>query len=348
MNHRLRTFLLAAGGFLAALVIAAIIATYVVLQPDRFTSLLQARAKAVGLSLTLASPATPTLWPKPALELDGVTVRGPDGGTPLVVASRGKLVLPWRTLMGRDTSISRLEVEGARIDIDAVAAYLDTLPKPTSMAGATLPTIDAGFRISRGTLLRGNRLVLSDIEADAGRLASGRRFSLSLAADTADGQPYQLVLATLPTLHDGTLALEDVALDIASPDHFEAKLKGTATWRGAADIGATLAGTLAREHETPYTLMLNVTPANQEDPLYVALKLDGESGHADLRVPPIGLADWWSGVQAGHSPALPPVLGSADIQALDAGGVQVKGLRIRATPNVPVSASTSATTGRTP
>ncbi|MGN6479390.1 membrane assembly protein AsmA [Luteibacter sp.] len=346
--NRLRTFLLAAGGFLAALIIAAIIATYVVLQPDRFTSLLQARAKAVGLSLTLSSPATPTLWPKPALELDGVTVRGPNGGTPLIVASRGKLVLPWRTLMGRDTSISRLEVEGARIDIDAVAAYLDTLPERSSTAGATLPTIDAGFRISRGTLLRGNRLLLSDVEADAGRLASGRRFSLSLAADTADGHPYQLVLATLPILRAGVLSLDDVTLDIASPNNFETNLKGSATWRGGADVGASLAGRLVRGQGAPYTVALNVTPANQEDPLYVALKVDGESGHADLRVPPIALADWWAGMQAGGPPALPPMLGSADVQAVDAAGVQVKGLRIRATPNVPVSASTTGTSGAGP
>jgi hypothetical protein len=342
MNHRLRTFLLAAGGFLAALAIAAVIATYVVLQPDRFTSLLQARAKAVGLQLSLASPATPTIWPKPALELDGVTVRGANGGAPLIVASRGKLVLPWRTLMGRDTSISRLEIEGARIDLDAVSAYLDTLPRRPSMAGATLPTIDAGFRISRGTLLRGNRLVLSNVEAEAGRLASGRRFSLSLAASTADGSPYQVMLATLPTLRDGLLTLEDVALDIASPEHFEAKLKGDATWRGGADVGASLSGKLTRANASPFDVALNVTPANQEDPLYVAMKLDGDAGHADLRVPPLALADWWAGMQGGAAPALPPLLGSADVQSVDAGGVHVEGLHIRATPNVPVSASTAA------
>ncbi|UPG89046.1 membrane assembly protein AsmA [Luteibacter aegosomaticola] len=345
--NRLRTFLLAAGGFLAALVIAAIIATYVVLQPDRFTSLLQARANAVGLSLTLASPATPTLWPKPALELDGVTVRGPTGGTPLIVASRGKLVLPWRTLMGRDTSISRLEVEGARIDIDAVSTYLDTLPKRASTAGATLPTIDAGFRITRGTLLRGNRLVLSDVEADAGRLASGRRFNVSLAASTADGQPYQLVLATLPTLHDGVLTLGDVTLDASSRTHFDTRLNGAATWRGGADVGASLTGTLTRPNAPPYAMKLDVTPANQEDPLYVALKLDGDAGHADLRVPPIALADWWSAMQAGGAPALPPVLGSADVQTIDAGSLQIQGLRVRATPNVPVPASSTGAAGGT-
>ncbi|QWT20542.1 hypothetical protein KPL74_00685 [Bacillus sp. NP157] len=348
INQRLRTFLFATGGFVAALVVALVIAMYVVLQPDRFTSLLQAQARSIGLSVTLASPATPTLWPKPALELEGLTVRGRDGGTPLIVATRGKLVLPWRTLFGRDTRISRLEVEGARIDLDAVSAYLDTLPKRPATAGATLPTIDAGFRISRGTLLRGNRLLLSNVEVDAGALASGRHAMLSLAADTADGSPYQVVLAAVPTLQGGVLTLSDVALDVASRDRFESKLKGEATWRGGADIGASLSGQLARDKLAPYDMVLTVTPANQEDPLYVAVKLDGETDHADVRVPPLALADWWTGVQAGGSATLPPLLGSLDVNAINAGSVQVKGLRIRATPNVPVSASTSARPGTAP
>ncbi|QDE40581.1 membrane assembly protein AsmA [Luteibacter pinisoli] len=348
MKLRWRTFLLAAGGFVTALVIALVIATYVILQPDRFTSLLQAQARAAGLSLSLASPATPTIWPKPGLELEGVTVRGPHGGTPLIVAARGKLVLPWRTLMGRDTSISRLEVEGARIDVDAVSAYLDTLPRRSTTEGATLPTIDAGFRITRGTLLRGNRLILSDVEVDAGRLASGRRFSLSLAANTADGSPYQIVLATLPTLRDGVLTLEDVSLDVASDAHFDASLRGNATWRGAADMGASLAGKLNRPASPPFDMVLNVTPANQDDPLYIGLKLDGDAGHADLRVPPIALADWWAALQASGAPTLPPLLGSADVQALDIGGVQVKGLRVRATPNVAVPSSAASAAGASP
>lgn len=350
MNPRLRIVLLAAGGFVAALLVAAIIATYVVLQPERFTSLLQARAEAAGLQLTLASPATPTLWPKPALELDGVTLRTSQGGTPLIVAARGKLVLPWRTLMGRDTRISRLEVDGARIDVDAVSAYLDSLPPRPATAGATLPAIDAGFRISRGTLLRGNRLVLSNVDIDAGRLANGRRFTLSMSAKTADETPYQIDLSTVPQLSEGVLSLGDMSLTAASDDHFETKLTGTARWRGGADVGATLTGTLERPSVPPYQLALSVTPANQEDPLYVSLKVDGEKDHADMRVPPLALAQWWAGLQSSGSPGLPPLLGSADIDSVDTGKVQIKGLHIRATPNVPVPApaSTSAGTGSAP
>jgi AsmA protein len=345
MNRRLRIGLYAAGGTIVVLVLAAFIATYVVLQPERFTALLQSRASAAGLDLTLASPASPTLWPKPALELEGLTLRAEGAGTPMIVASRGKLVLPWRTLTGGGTRISRLEVEGARIDLNAVSAYLDTLPSRPSTAGAILPTIDAGFRVTRGTLTRGNQLFLSNVDIDAGRLANGRPFNLALAASTAGDSPYTLELETTPRLSRGVLTLDDLALEVASKPTFSTTLRGSATWRGGADVGASLAGRMTRASGTPYDIVLDVTPANQQDPLYIAIKLDGDNDHTDLRIPPIAFAEWWGGINAGGSPTLPPLLGTVDAKALDAGPVHVKGLRIRATPSVPAPAASSATAG---
>lgn len=340
MNRRLRIGLYALGGFLALLFAVALIATYVVLQPERFTALLQSRARAAGLELTLSSPAAPTLWPTPALELDGLTLRSDVSGTPLIAASRGKLVLPWRTLLGGEATMSRLEVEGARIDVDAVSAYLDTLPSRPSTAGATLPTIDAGFRISRGTLLRGTTLLLSNVEAETDRLASGRRFTLTASADLADGTPYALDLDTVPTLSRGVLTLADARLKLASEKRFEAYLKGDGTWRGGADVGASLSGRVTREEGKPFDIVLAVTPANQNDPLYIALKLDGDTDHADLHLPPLALAEWWNGIRAGGTLTMPPLVGTLDADSLDVGGVQVKGLRIRATPDAPASSTT--------
>jgi len=348
VNRRLRIALLAVGGLVVVAVLAALIATYVVLQPERFTALLQSRARAAGLELTLASPASPTLWPKPALELDGLILRAQDATAPLIVASRGKLVLPWNTLLGGETRISRLEIEGARIDVAAISDYLDTLPSRPSTAGAILPTIDAGFRVTRGTLIRGNQLLLSDVDIDAGRLANGLPFTLAFAAHMADGTPYSLDLEATPTLSRGVLSLGDAKLDIASASRFDAALRGDATWRGAADVGASLAGRVTREAGTPYDVVLTVTPANQQDPLYVALKLDGENDHTDLRIPPLAIGEWWSGIRAGGSPTLPPLLGTVEAKTVDIGSMHATGLRIRATPNVPAPAPAPATTTAAP
>lgn len=348
MNRRLRIGLLAVGGLLMGILVAALVATYVVLQPERFTAMLQSRAEEAGLDLGLASPASPTLWPKPALELEGLTLRARGSGTPLIVASRGKLVLPWRTLLGQDTTVSRLEVEGARIDMDAVSAYIDTLPSRPSTAGAILPGIDAGFRVTRGTLTRGNRLLLSNVDIDAGRLADGRVFDLRLAASSSE-KPYSMTLRTRPVLSRGVLTLNDLTLDLASQDRFAASLRGEATWRGGADVGASLAGRMTRHDASPFDVVLNVTPANQQDPLFVALKLDGPTDHADLRVPPLAVAEWWSGINAGGAPTLPPLLGSVDAAAIDTDSVHIKGLRIRATPDVtPATAPASASTASRP
>lgn len=354
MKRGLRVGLLAVAGLLAGVLVTALVATYVVLQPERFTAMLQSRAEAAGLDLSLANPASPTLWPKPALELDGLTLRARGEGTPMLVASRGKLVLPWRTLVGGDTSVSRLEVEGARIDLDAVSAYLDTLPSRPSTAGAVLPTVDAGFRVTRGTLTRGNRLLLSNVDIDAGRLDNGRVFDLALAA-SADDRPYSLNLRTRPSLAHGILTLGDIALDVSSENRFAATLRGNATWRGGADVGASLSGRMTRQAGSPFDLVLSVAPANQQDPLFVALKLDGPTDHADLRVPPLAVAEWWTGMAAGGAPTLPPLLGNVDVAELDAGSVHVKGLRIRATPDdalpsgtLPAAASTAAPAGGVP
>jgi AsmA protein len=342
MNRPLRIGLYAAGGLVVVVLLAAFVATYVMLQPERFTSLLQSRARAAGLELTLANPASPTLWPKPALELEGLTVRASAADTPLLVAARGKLVLPWHTLMGGETRISRLEVQGARIDLDALAAYLDTLPSRPSTAGAVLPTIDAGFRIERGTLLRGNELLLSNVDIDAGRLANGLPFALALAASTPDGTAYSVELETTPRLSRGVLTLSDAELGLSSEPRFAAILRGNATWRGGADVGASLSGRVSRKAGASYAMQLDVTPANQQDPLYVALKLDGENDRTDIRIPPIGFTEWWGGIQAGGPPTLPPVLGTIDAKMLDIGEVHIKGLRIRATPQVPAAAASTA------
>jgi hypothetical protein len=343
VSRRLRIGLLAIGGLVAVVVLAAFIATYVVLQPERFTALLQSRARAAGLELSLSSPASPTLWPKPALELEGLTLRAESAGVPMIVASRGKLVLPWSTLTGGDTRISRLEVEGARIDLDAVSAYLDTLPSRPSTAGAILPSIDAGFRITRGTLTRGNSLFLSDVNVDAGRLDNGRPFTLSLAASASEDTTFVLDLETTPTLARGVLTLEDLVLRLSDQPRSSTTLRGEATWRGGADVGASLSGSMTRTKGTPYDIVLNVTPANQQDPLYVSVKLDGENDHTDMRIPPLAVAEWWAGISAGGSPTLPPLLGTVNAKAVDIGPVHIKGLHLRATPNVPASASSTPT-----
>jgi hypothetical protein len=337
----------------AAIAVAVAITLFAVinslLQPERFTAMLQQQARQAGLELTVASPASPTLWPTPALELEGVNLRSQSASTPMLLATRGRLVLPWRTLFGGPTVISRLELDAPRIDLDAVSAALARLPQRPAGAPPYLPQIDAGFVATRGTLVRGNTLLLRDMQLTAGSLAANRPFMLTLSARTDDDVPYTLRLATTPRIDADTLQLDDVRLHVTSDPRFQIDLAGIAQWRGGADISARLAGKLVQP-ELTYGVVLAMMPANQSEPLSLALKLDGGDTHIDVRMPPLQLADWWAGISGNAPPSLPPLRGSIDATSLEIGGVQIKGLSVSAGDDVVAPATTAATpdSGKTP
>jgi quercetin dioxygenase-like cupin family protein len=119
---------------------------------------------------------------------------------------------------------------------------------------------------------------------------------------------------------------------------------GEAHWHGAADAAATLAGSLDHADAGRYDISLQLTPANQSDPLLLALKLDGPGNHLDLRLPPLGMARWWSHIGDEEGPRLgvPPGSGQVDAATLDVAGVHVEGLRMTLTPAPASSASTPA------
>ena len=75
MTRRLRIALLSLAGILVAGLIALLVTVYLLLQPERFTAMLQEQAHQAGLELSLANPASPTLFPRPALELEGLTLK---------------------------------------------------------------------------------------------------------------------------------------------------------------------------------------------------------------------------------------------------------------------------------
>src|SRR5574337_1274853 len=289
MSRRLRLIVLVLGGLAVAAALGAIVVVYLLLQPDRFTAMLQTQARGAGLELSLASPASPTLFPRPALDLRGITLSAEGAHAPILLAARGRLALPWSTLFGGPTVISQLQIDSPRVDLDALQAWMAALPTQVQHAPPDTPRIE------------GNALQLNDISL---HLSQAAAVSLSL--------------------------------------------NGRARWHGAADAAASLAGTLDRADAARYAISLTLTPANQDYPLLLALKLDGPDNHADLRLPPLALARWWSQLDDPKGPQLgiPPGSGHAEFGSIDAGGVHIEGLRMLAGDNVPVAAGTSAAPAR--
>ena len=344
MSPRLRRILAIVGASALVVLLLLVGSVYFLLQPDRFTVMLQNQAANAGLELNLARPASPSLFPRPALDLHGITINAQGANTPILLAAGGRLALPWRTLLGGPTVITRLEINSPRVDLDALQAWINALPARGPDTPPDIPRIDTGVSIDHGSVVRGDQLLLGNLSLEAGSLASGVPFPLSVSANTADGMPLQLRLSATPRIQGNALQLENIALYLSQGAATHMQLAGSARWHGAADAAASLTGTLDHATAGQYAISLALTPADQSKPLLLSLKLDGPDNHADLRLPPLALARWWGHVGSGDNTQLtvPPGSGHADIAKIDMGGITIEGLTLRAGDEVPAAASAAA------
>lgn len=344
MPRWLRLTLIILSGGTLLLVAVALIAVHLLLQPERITAMLQRQAHDAGLELSLASPATPALFPRPALELEGITLSAQNANMPILLAARGSLALPWRTLVHGETVISQMQIDSPRVDLDALQSWLDDLPPGPAAVPTAIPSIDAGVHITRGSLVRGNQMLLGEVELDAGRLAAGHAFPLTITAKDSDRIPTQMRLSVTPSIKNNALVLDNISLYLAHSSTLTLHLAGNARWRGAADASAHLAGKLDHANAGQYDAVIALTPADQSEPLMLALKLDGPDNHADLHIPPLALASWWSQLDHDDGPKLtvPPGNGHAEVANIDTGSISIEGLTIQAGTDVPAPSSTAA------
>lgn len=344
MLRRWRRTLVVLAGVGVTAMLAVVAAIYLLLQPDRFTAMLQSQARAAGLELNLSSPASPTLFPRPALDLTGITINAQNANVPILLAARGQLALSWRTLFGGPTVISQLQIDAPRVDLEALQAWLATLPAQPEGAPTNIPRIDTGVSIVRGSIVRGDQLLLGNLSLDAGSLQSGQPFPLSLSATTATGVPLELEFSATPRIHENSLQLDDVALHVSQGSSLALVLHGKARWHGAADAAADLDGKLNQTGVGQYAISVRLTPADQTDPLLLALKLDGPDNHVDLRLPPLGLTQWWNALSSEQvlPLTLPPASGHLEVTRFAAGGVSVEGLTLDTGDDVPAAAASAA------
>lgn len=345
MTRRWRIALLGVAGVAAALLLVTVIGVYWLLQPDRFTATLQAQARAAGLELHLASPARPALFPRPALELEGITLNEQNARMPILLAARGRLALPWHTLFGGPTVIARLEIDAPRVDLDALQAWAASLPAANVAHPPQIPRIDTGILISRASVVRGNNILLQNLALETGQLSPGKPFSLDMTGRDASDDPVQLRLLATPRMSGASMLFENIVLHLSHGADMTLDLRGNARWHGAADASADLAGRLDSAASGRYDVALRLSPANARDPLLLALKLDGPANHVDLRLPPLQLAGWWSqlGTRGGTPLTMPPGQGHVDADRLDLGGVHVEGLSLDLGKDAPAGTASAAT-----
>ena len=86
MSPRLRRTLAIVGAAAVAAFLLLAGSVFFLLRPDRFTAMLQNQAAGAGLELNLARPASPSLFPRPALDLNGITINAQGANTPILLA----------------------------------------------------------------------------------------------------------------------------------------------------------------------------------------------------------------------------------------------------------------------
>lgn len=333
--------------------LATLLLARALLQPQRFTQLLQSQLSDAGLTLSVDKPASPALWPHPAVQLEGFQLGRNNASSPLLTAREARIVVSWRTLLRRNLAIERLEIQSPRIDLDQLQALLASLP--TSEGAPQLPHIGAGLKITDGTLLQDGQPLLFDVDAATGRLLQGEPFHLSASARNGVDNAGSVVLDALPRSGDDGIGLDDIHLDARINGGPQARLAGAARWRGGRDVSANLQGKLTLSAQTSpvtsasatragqpapptpalpeYALTLQVEPASGDSPLTIAFKLDGAGQHVDARIPPIALASWWRDIataQPGKPLALPPLEGQVQVGEIGYGALHLRGVRIEA------------------
>lgn len=347
----LRLLLIALASVLGAVALTVVVALYLLLQPDRFTAMLKEQATNAGLQLSLSSPASPTLFPRPALHLEGITLiagnANPGNNStnyPILQAANGRLVLPWRTVFGGPMVISRMQINSPRVDLDALQAWLISLPPQSARVPDQIPRIVTGVRIRNGSVVENNSEWLSDVSLDTGRLVQGLPFSINLSGKEPNGTPLQLAFSTVPSIANGVLMLNGITVHATDTSATSLHLAGHGRWMGAADISLQLQGKFSEANEGSYDAAVMLTPAGQKNPLSLHVKLLGKDNHIDMELPPLALAQWWNQLANPQGPQIsaPPGNGQIDMATLDVGGVHIEGLSIQTGTAVPVSSSSVA------
>jgi len=360
-RHLLRWIALAIAAVLVALAVALVVYVHHLLQPQRFTTLLENDLAAAGIRLDLDAPAEPTLFPHPGVQLQGFSLTNIGSGTPVLQASGATIVVPWRALLHGDVAIERVDVNAPRLDLGELETLLARLPHHAGPP--RLPTIATGVHMSQGTLTRNGSPLLFDLSLVTGALAPGQRFRLDASARTAAGRRLTGMFATTPSaVRDGVIDLDSLQVGIAEQHGAALQLEGRGSWRGGEDLALQLAGSLLHRSFAPPPpasgatrakagagavssappttddnvidkIELQIAPARAGVPLTVTLKLDGDDAHADLRMQPTQFDDWWTrllAAQPGEPSGHLPFTGTAQAKQLDLGWLKATDISIDA------------------
>ena len=371
----MRWVALGTGVVVLALLVALAIHVQALLQPQRFTDLLERELASVGIELDMQAAAEPTLFPRPAVNMQRFSLTNAGSSTPFLQAGGATIVVPWRALLRGDVAIERVEVEGPRIDLGELKALLMRLP--SHKGPPRLPIIAAGVHMTQGTLTNGGAPLLFELSLDTGELLPGRPFRMDTSARSSDGRKITANLETVPSSpHDGTIDLDPIRLDFGKQGGASLHLQGQGQWHGGEAVVLHLHGDLRYPSLAPPAasasapaasasgsasagapalrpsamsvdrIALDVLPPSAKAPLDIAVNIQGDNSHANFHLQPTEFGKWWQRLLAAspqHPPGPLPFTGGAEVQKLDLGWLKATGLTLNAGPDLkPESAASIA------
>lgn len=156
---------------LLGLALLLVLALYFALQPPRVAGWLLGRiGAATGLEIRASGVVEYNLRGTPTVVLHHVVALEPDASAALLRADRILLSLPWTTVRARGAVLdaTRLELDGATLDLPALQHWLATRPPSTT---TRLPTLTEGLRI-RNSRIHDNGWDIDGIQVELPSFAS--------------------------------------------------------------------------------------------------------------------------------------------------------------------------------
>lgn len=172
---------------------------------------------ALGLEITASGVSDYRLRGMPQLVVRDLVARQPGAEMPVLRAERVLLSLPWSTLRSRgaDLTVTRIELDAPRLDLDALQRWQATRPPAKE---TRVPTLTQGLRIVRGRLIARGWSIES-LDATLPSLHAERPVRAHARGRIEVGQtrlPFDLAIALRrPTRVTGMGAVGSIAVETA-------------------------------------------------------------------------------------------------------------------------------------
>jgi hypothetical protein len=328
----------------ALLLLGAWLGVRALLQPERLSAfLLQQASQTTGLEFTLGAPADVGLWPDLHLELEGLSARIPGSGVVVLQAEAVEAVLPWSALRADTIQLRSLRLQSPVIDTAALSQWLQSRDQEGPPAPFQLPQIDAALSVSSGRI-HGDGWAVAALELALPYLHPGEpvQVKASGSIDIAERapMPFDLDLDVTPTQSADQLRFEPLRLALRTAPGVAAwlNIEGAVALLPADALQLDVVATLPEWPATWPALPFPLTDSSNEvrieldyigsTTLQGTLELSLARGDADLRGT-LAIGELFAWLDDPEASPLPPLTGELSSDLLDAGGVELRGVRIR-------------------